>query len=202
MKYFDLHIVYNEHFGGIVNALCDSGYSGVFVSFRPLETEAIRAARKTAKDLGLDFFSRYNIIASKIEEFNKQVSRFDGRFDYLAIDRVSPKVMMKANLRKISIINLNTIGFSMVKRLYSQGNKKIIEFCIKSFSTLTRSNYNSAQRMIRSASFFDRAAIPLVITSGAEHPLDVKSPLQLLYTFLGLIGKEQVNKKYILNPFF
>jgi RNase P/RNase MRP subunit p30 len=200
MRYFDLHVVYNEKFRETIDALSNCGYSGVCASFKGSDAKAIRVARNNARDLGLDFYSRYNIAASVIGEFNRQVSRFEGRFDYLAIDRVPLQVIMKANLRKISIVDLNTIGFRAVKKLRSQGNKTVIEFCLKRFSALSRSDYNSAQRMIRSASFYDRSTIPMVITSGAEHPLDVKPPLQLLYTFLGLIRREHVNKIYVSNP--
>ncbi|NIM45868.1 MAG: hypothetical protein GTO54_09650 [Nitrososphaeria archaeon] len=196
MKYFDLYVRYmKESYDEFLEALREMGYSGVGIVFTEESIEDVREARKKASIHGLEFFSRYNVSASDQREFNRRISKFEGKVDILASERM-PKTS-RIIPKKISVISLEAATGSLIRKISSQIIPPLMEFNLKRFSKLFFESPADSERMLRMTLLSKLYEAPLIVSSGAEDSLDLRPPLQLLYAFLGLTRSKKISKKYI-----
>ncbi|MFQ5712215.1 MAG: hypothetical protein ACE5GD_10630 [Candidatus Geothermarchaeales archaeon] len=198
MKYYDFSVNYvEESYEEFLKVLVDLGYAGVGIVFPKDSLGKIEEAGREALDHGLEFFSRYNIAAESLEEFDKEASRYRGKVDILALERLPPKMAERINLKKVSIIGVENVTGPLIRKIRGRAKPPSLEFNMKKASMLLKEKPHEFGRMLRMAFLSDLQKVPLIVSSGAEDVLDLKPPLQLLYAFQGLIRSEEISKRYI-----
>ncbi|MFQ5950689.1 MAG: hypothetical protein ACE5KH_01230 [Candidatus Geothermarchaeales archaeon] len=199
MKYWDSKIVYHpDTIEGILQSLSRAGFGAAFVAFGRQNLRAASEFSDMAGQYRVDCYTRYDIPAKGVPSMNDEISELRSRVDILAITRI-PRDSRLRRLKEADIVAVDASSPFRLERLIKMGKARAVELQLRAISTSVHQDQGRFQRVVRAASLLARRDIPFVVSSGAQDPLDVKPPLQLLYTFHALTRTEPRGKAWVAS---
>ncbi|RLG58542.1 hypothetical protein DRN86_05500 [Candidatus Geothermarchaeota archaeon] len=198
MSFFDLCVLYNNLIEKTLKRLRSLGFKYVGISFSFDDRNLIREVKELGKEFGLEIFSRVDIEVNDPGQYHRLASKARRFFDLICVSKAPVNLLKGINLKKIALIDALVASPRLVGKIRSMGMRIAVEFNFsKFFKALRAKSSFKVEGMIRNVTMLDSLNMPIVISSGAEDPFEVIPPVQMVHTFSAIIGKREVNKKYI-----
>ena len=195
--YFDIHVIYDKTtFNKIIEKMKNFNYSGLCVSLEEKDLKFKNDISELCKDNLLEFKSRYDLDFEDYRK-NKSIKELKKKFNYISLKNVNWSKINPVNLRSISILEMDIIPNTLIRKISKSAKHIIFEFNLSKFNKTLETNPQNAMKQIHSLMNVQKSNLTIKLSNGAQHPLDVKPPLQLLYTYQKLIGAKEDDKKYI-----
>ena len=199
MKYWDSKIVYHpDTIEEILQSLSKAGFGAAFVSFDRQNLKTVSEFSDVAGQYDVDCYTRYDIPPKDVPSMNDEILEFRSRVDVLAITRI-PRGSRLEKMKEADIVSVDASSPSRLEHLIKKRKARAVELQLRAISMNLHQDQGKFQRLVRAASRLARNDIPFVVSSGAEDPLDVKPPLQMLYTFHALTRTEPGGKACIAS---
>ena len=196
-NYFDLHIVYNEKIEKVLNRLLELGFRYVCIEFSFDQRRKVGDIKKKAKEIGIEAFSRIDLDVESVTEYHRSITRSKAFFDIISIRKAPEEVLKSVNLRRTHIINLSTVTTKLLWKI--RAAETFLEFNFSEFFSLFRKRDRKCEKLLINALIYDFYGLPIILCSGALEPKDLLTPLQMIYSFPAIIGKREINRKYVLT---
>jgi len=195
--YFDIHVIYDKTtFNKIIEKMKSFNYSGLCVSLEEKDLKFKNDILELCKDNLLEFKSRYDLDFEDYRK-NKSIKELKKKFNYISLKNVNWNKMNPVNLRNISILEMDIIPNILIRKISKSAKHIVFEFNLSNFNKTLETNPQNAMKQIHTLMNVQKSNLTIKLSNGAQHPLAIKPPLQLLYTYQKLIGANEEDKKYI-----
>ena len=195
--YFDIHVIYDKTtFNKIIEKMKSFNYSGLYVSLEEKDLKFKNDILELCKDNLLEFKSRYDLDFEDYRK-NKSIKELKKKFNYISLKNVNWNKMNPVNLKNISILEMDIIPNILIRKISKSAKHIVFEFNLSNFNKTLETNPQNAMKQIHTLMNVKKSNLTIKLSNGAQHPLDIKPPLQLLYTSQKLIGANEEDKKYI-----
>ena len=196
-SYFDLHVIYTEKIEEVLSRLLELGFKYVCIEFSFDQRKKIEDIKKKAKEIGIEAFSRIDLDVRNAVEYHRNITKSKAFFDIISIRKAPEELLKNVNLRRTHLINLSTVTTRLLWKI--KASETFLEFNFSEFFSLLRKRDRSYERLLTNALIYDFYKLPIILCSGASEPRNLLTPLQMIYSFPAIIGKKEINKKYILT---